>query len=162
MKRVRFSNAKKYFIIDDEDLERVKKRGVWQLSSHGYVRRTEGYLHKFLMNPGKGLTVDHIDGNKMNNRKENLRICTQAENMRNVKVGRYKNKSCKRFKGVCKLKIKKPFDRIYPKGKKWRAYIVQDDKQRHLGYFVTQKEAAEKYNKAAIELFGEYAHLNEV
>ena len=60
------------------------------------------------------------------------------------------------------LKIKKPHKKIYPKGKKWRAYIVKDDKQRHLGYFVTQKEAALKYNEAAIELFGDFAHLNEV
>lgn len=91
--------------------------------------------------------VDHIDRNPMNDRIENLRAATNLQNARN----RTSNKnSSSKYKGVC----------IDPKTRKWRAYIFIDKKQKGLGNFNTENEAAICYNEAAKIHHGEFANLN--
>jgi hypothetical protein len=104
-------------------------------------------MHRQIMQPPKGMLVDHADGNKANNCRLNLRICTRQENQRNTaKHGG----TTSRFKGVS-------FDRRL---RKWGAAIQAGGKRIWLGYFTDEAEAARAYDRAAVELFGEFARLN--
>ncbi len=104
-------------------------------------------MHRQIMNAPGHLVVDHIDHNGLNNRKENLRICTFAENCRNLRASRHKSS---KYKGVHRNK----------RLKKWAAQITCDHKTHHLGYFHDEIDAAKAYDRAAAELFGEFASLN--
>lgn len=103
-------------------------------------------MHWEVMN-GKG--IDHIDGNGLNNQKSNLRFCTQSENCMNTR--KYANKSSL-YKGVS----------FFKRDSNWRAQIMINRKEIHLGYFTSEVNAAKAYNEKAIELFGEFANLNLV
>lgn len=107
------------------------------------------YLHRFLM--ADQLTeemkfVDHINGDSLDNRRENLRVCSRVENNRNRK------RPSGRYKGIVKRKD--------TGGNKWRAIVNIDGKQVYFGQYDTPEEAARAYDKAAKELFGEFANLN--
>jgi hypothetical protein len=101
----------------------------------------------FIPNPDNKPCLDHINGDIRDNRVENLRWASKSENGMN----RSKQKNnASGYKGV-----------YWNRGSnKWRAYIKRDGKDHHLGYFKTAEEAAEAYNKAAIELHGEFARIN--
>ena len=96
---------------------------------------------------GKEKIVDHINRNKLDNRKENLRIVTPSQNSQN-KVGRTTGSS--KFKGVYKHKHRSS----------WSAYITLNQKRMRLGTFHDEIEAAKAYNQKAAELFGDYCLLN--
>ncbi len=104
-------------------------------------------MHRAIMDPPKGMFVDHIDGNRGNNRRANLRICTPEQNNRNARPIR---NSSSRFKGV-------HWDK---KSRKWVAMIRSGGKQIFLGAFDDEIEAAKAYDRKARELFGEFAYLN--
>jgi hypothetical protein len=91
--------------------------------------------------------IDHINGDKLDNRIENLREATKAQNNRNVGSKGGSSKYC----GVAWCKSKN----------KWEAYITFNRKKKHLGRYSEEIDAAMAYNKAAIEMFGEFAKLNE-
>lgn len=101
-------------------------------------------MHRLIAGAKPGEVVDHINGDGLDNRRANLRICTHAENMRNRRM----KKSTRRFKGV------------EPRRDRWCAAIMLDGVQRRLGGFETEVEAACAYDKAAVELHGEFARLN--
>jgi hypothetical protein len=90
--------------------------------------------------------VDHIDGDGLNNRRSNLRLCTKATNAVNSKR-RSDNQSG--YKGVC----------FHPFSGLWRAYITVDGKQHSLGYYKTPQEAHEAYKVAAVKFYGEFARF---
>ena len=123
--------------------------GGWYTSPNGkrQRRQTTLRLHRLLMNPPKGMVIDHINHNGLDNRRENLRICTHAENMRNSRKGKDNTSG---YKGVCWAK----------RDKKWRAQIRKDNKNIHIGYYNTLEEAARAYDAKAKELHGKYAQLN--
>jgi len=154
MKIIELSNGL-FTMIDDADFELVSSL-KWYFNSQGYaVRRHEGslqYMHRALLGLvlGDGIQVDHIDRDGLNNRRENLRICTHAQNMQN-KGKNAKNKSG--FKGVCHNKGR-------PINKPWRAKIKLNNKDHHLGYFNTKEQAALAYDDAARKLHGDFALLN--
>lgn len=106
-------------------------------------------IHR-LVYPNNPFFVDHKDRNPLNNCRENLRVCTHAENMRN-RENRKINKTS-RYKGVYKPK----------RYKKWVAYICCDRKIYRIGVFEKEEDAAEAYNKKALELHGEFASLNKI
>ena len=108
-------------------------------------------LHRLIMGvvDTPEVFIDHIDGNGCNNQKSNLRICTCLENAWNVKPR--KNTSSK-YKGVY----------YHSQSRKWQARINKNKKAYYLGLFETEEAAAEAYNNAATELFGEFARLNEI
>jgi hypothetical protein len=147
-------------IVDDEDYEWAKARQPWGLHSLGYAVRAPTWkgskflMHRELLNVTEDYVVDHINGNKLDNRRENLRICTNAENSRN-RVKSTLNTSG--YKGVSYKKEKN-----YIRKKPWNARIKVDYKEIYLGHFQTKEEAAKAYNEAAIKYFGEFAKLNEV
>ena len=135
--------------IDDEDAGRVMAHSWWVSSSpeiDGHVLcfstkigKKIIKLHRFLMGDPPGLVVDHWDGNRLNNRKSNLRVCTTRENNMNIGLmGR--NRSG--YRGVSFSKT----------NRKWRATISLDRKQLHLGYFDHPDVASAVYEEAA-ELF---------
>jgi hypothetical protein len=104
-------------------------------------------IHRIIMGAKKGEIVDHINGNTLDNRRQNLRICTNAENCRNKKIHSDNQNG---FKGIRKHK------------NFWQAKVTKDYKDYYAGSFKTPLEAAIAYNKKAKELFGEFAKLNVI
>ena len=103
------------------------------------------FMHRAIVNPPEGYVVDHVNHDTLDNRLENLRVCTQAENKANSAL--YRN-STTGFKGVCQVRTR------------YRAYINVGGKRTHLGYFDLIEDAARAYDSKAAELFGEFATLN--
>jgi hypothetical protein len=143
----------KFAIIDTNDYKRLSKHKWCAFKSHNnfYAMRRKNnkgiMMHRFIMNAPKGMDVDHIDGNGLNNRKSNLRICTHAQNIHNSRPIR--NRSS-RYKGVA----------LSQRDKVGRAYIQHNYRTLNLGGFDDEKEAAHAYDLKAAELFGEFAYLN--
>lgn len=97
------------------------------------------------MKPDAGLVVDHINHDKNDNRRENLRVCTRRENMLNQQT---RSDSKTGLKGVLNRR-----GRYY-------AYIKLEGRQEHLGVFSTKEEAAMAYDTAARKVYGEFACTN--
>mgnify|MGYP004571031835 CR=1 FL=1 len=136
----------RYFLFDAEDYNKIKLY-TWQIGTHGYaVNADAGLLHRYVLNVSDGY-IDHINNVRVDNRKENLRICTCQENARNR--GPQKNNQTG-YKGVS-------FDKSRSK---YEAKIKSGDKHYHLGRFGTAEEAAHAYDRKAIELHGKFAKLN--
>jgi len=137
-------------IIDIEDLDKIKEYRFHK-DSRGYATNSKKIpLHHLIIGkPPKGFVTDHKDRNRLNNKKSNLRFITNQQNTMNR--GKRKNISSI-YKGVCMVKGYK----------KWIAQIGFNKKTIYLGYFDDEKEAAKAYNKKAIELFGEFAVLNDL
>lgn len=155
MKEIALSQGK-VSIISDKDFDEVS---VFKWSfTHGYARRTvklDGvkngvYLHRFLMGAKSGEEVDHINGNPLDNRRENLRLCTHSENLKNKKTPSHNTSG---YKGVSYFKHGKRL-------KRWKVEIKVGGKAKCLGYYFTPIEAATVYNRKAIEIYGEFAKLN--
>ena len=152
----------KIALVDDEDYERVNSH-KWYAGRDGrtfYAHRNTPIkdgkqitciMHRFILGLGKGdgKYVDHIDHDGLNNQKSNIRIVTHSQNhMNRISL---KNTSSK-YKGVCWNK----------RAKCWHSQIRINSKFIYLGIFEDEKEAAKAYNRKAIELFGEYALLNDL
>lgn len=141
-------------LVDDDDFEILNKNS-WYLDSTGYASNSKlGRLHRFLMKAKKGQIVDHINRNKLDNRKENLRFVTQSQNMVNRD---FTIKNTSGYKGVTYLKTKSHKNRH----KKWTASIKYNYKK-YTKYFFTKEEAAKGYNELAIKYFGTFAKLNKI
>lgn len=144
-------------IVDDEDYSFLN-RWKWYHGKQGYATRSTLFsdgrkstlmMHRLIINTPNDMKTDHIDGDKLNNVRINLRICSHSENLRNRSF-QYNNTSG--YKGVSWNK----------RDSVWQAHIRIDNKQFHLGYYPIKEEAAIAYNAAAIVLHGNFAYLNEV
>lgn len=117
------------------------------------------YIHRVIMKVNKGTQVDHVNGDKLDNRRSNLRIATQSQN--NMNRSKVNNKHG--YKGIYyygdyyrkKTNLKTEVNH-------WRARIKLDGKYIYLGSFDTKEEAALAYNEGARKYFGEYASLNQI
>ena len=140
-------------LIDEEDKFILENHG-WCIDSHGYavatIKYKKVYLHRIIMQVNnRKIYVDHINGNKLDNRKCNLRLCNHRDNLNN-RPGNKNNTS-----GLKGLWYSKP-------NKKWVARITVHGKCINLGSYVDKLDAAKAYNTAAIKYFGEFAFLNKV
>lgn len=152
MREISLSQGK-VALVDDDDYAKVLLRGPWCAMKHGQtyyagrtIRKGESwtteFMHQFISGYGR---TDHIDRNGLNNQSSNLREATAQQNMRNQ--GPRGGSSL--FKGVC-------WDK---RAKKWKS-AIRDYKKIHLGYFEIEQDAARAYDRAAREMFGEFAYLN--
>lgn len=154
-------------LVDDSDYEELSKH-KWHLHACGYAARSQHLgrgadgrwkkanvlMHRQILGVGAGVEVDHIDRNRLNNTRENLRACTRGENSGNLpkpRSGRYS-----RYKGVSWSNA----GGHSPRKKVWHAKISANDRTINLGRFYTEEEAAVAYDAAARVQFGTFAALN--
>jgi hypothetical protein len=139
-------------LVDDEDCNWLNQWKWCALpTNNGFMACRHGseflYMHRVILGAEKGQLVDHINHNQLDNRKQNLRICTQSQNLMN----REKTKRSKSgYKGVFWHKI----------GRKWLAQIKVNHRTFYLGLFSDVAEAAKAYDRAAVQHCAEFAMLN--
>jgi hypothetical protein len=155
MRQIILSN--RIILVDSEDYEKVTSF-TWRLQKYNTpgkfrvitgARKTQLYLHHLILPCPTGYVIDHINGNGLDNRKENLRICTNQENSFNHDIS--KNNTS----GYTGVSLRK-------KSGKFRAYIHHNRKYNYLGDYITAEKAALAYNAAAIKYFGIFARLNKI
>ena len=139
-------------VIDDCDFELASKY-KWYFLGNGYaatrpwdkIKKTYStiYLHRLIMKPKNGLLVDHINRDKLDNRRNNLRLCTHKENIRNGKV---RSTNTTGHKGV----------HLDKRTNNWIARICVDYKSIHLGVSASLEKAIEMRTNAEIKYFGEF------
>lgn len=130
------TNIPENVLVDDCDREMLESMGKWHVNSLGYCVRSEYpsnskiYMHRIIMNPPEDMVVDHINHNRHDNRRENLRVITKQQNHWNQSG----------VKGYRK------------KRNKFEVSIKVNNKNIYIGTFNTEKEAREAYLKTKQEL----------
>jgi hypothetical protein len=162
-RRIPLSNGG-FTTVDADDYDALSKFR-WFRSPHGYAyrqgwdRTASGdkehwhvFMHRVVNKTPDGLYTDHINRNKLDNRKANLRTTDKSRNSSNrVKIKRTKRKSDSQFKGVT----------FHKQSNLWEARISNHGRHRTT-YHRTEEQAALDYNRMAIEMFGEFACLNAI
>lgn len=142
-------------LVDADDYETLS-RVTWTIDAKGYAMRKHRddagkwktqYMHRFVMGLSTGQVgmVDHINGDKTDNRKSNLRVCSNSENLRNRGAQRNNTSG---FKGVT----------FHKAANKWTASITANGSNNYLGLFKTPEEAHSAYCEAARAMHGEFAN----
>ncbi len=161
MKKIPLRNIKgisiAHALVDDEDFIELNKHS-WHLNA-GYatrnIRVTPGrkgkhkslLLHRVIANTPKDLLTDQINGNKLDNRRCNLRYATKSQNAANTPIRKV---GVSGYRGV----------HLHKRTAKWVANIKIDKKTKNLGYYASAREAADIYDKAALIEYGEFAVFN--
>lgn len=155
-----FLTRGKIAIVDAADYEHLnqfnwcaKKMGRTWYAVRTFKRsdgkRCESKMHREVMNAPDGMGVDHMDGNGLNNTRDNLRLATHRQNCFNSQS---RQNSSSKYKGV----------NWHRQNRKWTAQIRINEKPLYLGIFEDEKDAARAYNAAAIKFYGEFARLNDI
>lgn len=150
----RIDNLDVVSMVDDEDYDYLVQFS-WSLDSKGYAKHLflpefkNRKMHRLIMDAPSGVQVDHINGNKLDNRRSNLRLCNNSQNQMNKGL---QSNNTSGYKGVTWRKDVN----------KWRAQIFFGGKNFVLGNFENKKDAAKAYNQKALELHGEFAKLNDI
>lgn len=136
-------------LIDDEDWPLVSQYQWWAVNQHGtiYIINRALKLHRVIMDAPNGYSVDHINGNTLDNRKGNLRICLNKDNVKNSKRP---HNNTSGVKGVCWDKNRS----------KWMAKIKVDQRTINLGRYNDIEEANKAYFNAGRKYFGEFFRAN--
>lgn len=140
--------------IDDAD-ELLVALFKWHLHSRGYAARSIGgrkyksyvLAHRWIVGADRGDEVDHINGDKLDNRRVNLRLVTHSQNICNRPT---QSNNTSGYRGVY----------WHRKLEKWGAQIKVDGRQNYLGVHLTLEDAARAYDAAACRFFGEFARPN--
>ena len=141
--------------VSDRDYEKVSSL-TWRLGTHGYAERsvklsngrwTRELMHRLILGLeyGDDRQVDHINGVRTDNTRENLRFCDHSQNMRNKKLQKNNTSG---FKGVTWNKV----------AKKWQAQIYVSRKRIHLGYYIDPSVAYEAYCAASEKMHGAFSN----
>lgn len=140
------------FWFDLEDYDKIKEY-CWHINPDGYVctrvLNKTLFLHRLIILPSDGMEIDHIDHNKFDNRKKNLRIVTHYQNCLNK--GKYRSNTS----GNTGVYLRK--DRNI-----WKSYITVNKKRIHLGYFEDKEDAIKARKEAEEKYFGEYSYDNRM
>lgn len=139
------------FYFDKEDFDKVKIH-CWHIDkNHGYpktvIKGVKIYLHNYILPNNKKLFVDHINGNKADNRKNNLRFVTASQNLMNTKL---RSDNVSGYKGVYYNK----------KNNRWYARITVNKKTINLGSSKDKEDAIKMRKEAEEKYFGEYSYDN--
>jgi hypothetical protein len=148
-----------YTLIDEQDAQLA--RLTWRLEVSGYAARREkrqnhqngGWrarivlLHRVTLGAPPGVEVDHINRNRLDNRRSNLRFATDGEQARNCSRNK---RNTSGYKGVCFESARR----------RWKAAVAFEGRSYHVGLFDTPQEAAFAYDFAATALHGEFAATN--
>lgn len=137
-------------LFDKEDFDKIKDL-TWCLDGHGYALARKGVdkevirikMHRLIMDAPDGFDVDHINHNTIDNRKNNLRICTRSQNNTN------QTKRSDNTSGIIGVSLYR--------NSKWRADISINKKRTCLGYFINKDDAIKARLKAELKYYGEYA-----
>ncbi len=139
-------------LVDDEDFEYLTSRKWWahkERNERWYAESKEKgvkiHMHRVITNAPSGFEVDHINHNGLDNRKENLRVCTKSENIQN---SRLRKDNTSGLRGVSR------------NGSGWKALLRKDNTTVFDKTYKTKNEASEAYNEAAKKYFGKHAFLN--
>jgi len=149
----------KFAIVDKDDFERLKPYrwfSLWNRCGYYAVRnvrrcerrRLQIMMHREIVGAPKGVLVDHINGNTLDNRKANLRLATASQNMYNTR--RNKKGCASGFRGVS----------WHKHAKKWEARLASEGKRIYAGSYDSELEAAKAYDTAARKYHKEFARLN--
>lgn len=145
-------------LVDDEDVERIfdrkwrgttiGKKGRATYATYTFNERVNGkrkrrivYMHREIMRAPHGMDVDHINKNTLDNRKENLRICTRSQNLAGMR-----RTNATGYRGVAQSAP--------------NTFMARCGRDSEIKYFRTAEEAAREYDRMAVEKFGEFATLN--
>lgn len=144
----------KFATVDDADYDWLAKH-KWSYDPKGYAMRRSAnvtiYMHRVVLNASGPALVDHVNGDGLDNRRENLRVVTTAQN--NYNRHPEKRPKTSQYKGVS----------LNRKVNRWQAHIKKGDEyRRYLGLYDSEQDAARAYNAAARHLFGPYAYINDV
>lgn len=150
----------KVALVDDADHEWLNQ-WKWTYGRSGYAVRGEynggNYktirMHRVIVSTPFGKFTDHINGDKLNNQRSNLRICDKAQN------GYNREKPLTNSSGYKGVQLHNKNKQL---AKPWKACMRVRGKYYHLGFFETPEEAAKAWNKAALKQHGEFARLNLV
>jgi hypothetical protein len=143
-------------LVDDADYQRLsgtrwyakKSKAGWyavRWETVGRVRRIVR-MHNVVASPPPGMEADHANGDTLDNTRGNLRVCTRSQNLHNT--ARSSRPASSRFRGV------------HLDGEVWRARLRTNGLRLNLGRFATEVEAAKAYDRAAVEMVGQFARLN--
>ena len=157
MKKIPLTKGQ-FALVDDNDFEMLSlhkwcaspTRDVYCAARSVAISKNKRgliYMHREILNPPFGMAVDHINHDKLDNRRKNLRVCTVAQNNQNRR--KFK-KGSSQYKGVFWNKW----------NGKWQAQIGFNGDQFYLGYFKEEEAAAKAYDLKARELFGRFALCN--
>jgi len=144
-------------LVDDKDFDKVSDRHWCCFPARGtyYAMaqnrksgvRTHVLMHRLILTAPRNLLIDHINGNGLDNRRENLRLCTNSQNCQNARMRKH-NKSG--YRGV----------HWNERDKGFYARIGVNGKRIWIGFFKAAEDAAKAYDKAAIKYHGDFARLN--
>ena len=151
MEIIYLTNGKKV-IVDEKDYSYLSTF-TWSERGEGYAATTIAgvsiYMHRMLLNPPSNMCVDHINRNKLDNQRKNIRLCTCSQNGVNRAL---RESNTTGYIGVTWHKV----------AKKFQARIRLNGRKTHLGLFVSSEDAAKAYDEAAIKEFGDFAQLNSI
>lgn len=147
-------------VVDESDYEQVREFHWYRYISkkkrkihYAYCvirlnggKRTSLKMHRIIMDAADGEQVDHRDGDGLNNRRSNLRVCTHGENLANS----FRSRGASRYVGVTRNRD----------GKRWRATVNKDGVKLYDEWFDTEELAARARDAAAVKIYGEFATLN--
>lgn len=152
MKKIKLTKGK-FALVDDEDYGKLSKY-KWHANHDNkgkfYADRStfkgikgefERKMHRLIMDCPKGKEIDHIDGNGLNNQKSNLRVCTHAQNMKNM---------------IAHKDSRSGLRGVSPSGKKWQVRITNNYKEKYIGTYNSKLEAYQAYCDACTKYHGDY------
>ena len=144
-----YSNNNEEFYFDLEDYDKIKDY-CWHVNNYGYLVSGSNILHRVVMDAtDNDLVIDHIDHNKLDCRKQNLRECSISQNAMNMIKPSRNTSGCK---GVSYHKYSNT----------WRAFITKNKKQIYLGYYKLFEDAVKARKDAEVKYFGKYNYETEV